>query len=183
MGFNINDYVPVHERIAEFYETYHEGRITTEILEHDEEKGFILIKATVFRGILQSDLPAATGHAFEIRGSSNVNKTSHIENCETSAVGRALALLGLKVKGGVASREEMEKVERMGGEENDEVRPNGGVVDSVKKTIASQKSAIINMCGQRKLGLEDFLESLGYDFDTLTVDQGKYAIQELQKIK
>jgi hypothetical protein len=57
--------------------------------------------------------PAATGHAFEVRGESYVNKTSYIENCETGAVGRALALLGFEVKRGIASREELEKTARM----------------------------------------------------------------------
>jgi hypothetical protein len=57
--------------------------------------------------------PAATGHAFEVRGESYVNKTSYIENCETGSVGRALALLGFEVKRGIASREELEKTSRM----------------------------------------------------------------------
>ena len=105
-------YIPVAERIEKFYERFPEGRIVTEIIEHDRESGFILMRASVYR---QADdaQPAATGHAFEVRGESYVNKTSYAENCETGAVGRALALLGFEVKRGIASREEMEKSARM----------------------------------------------------------------------
>nr|HQU93734.1 hypothetical protein [Pyrinomonadaceae bacterium] len=66
--------------------------------------------------------PSCTGHAFEIRGQGYVNTTSFIENGETSAVGRALANLGFKIENGIASREEMQKVERMTNAE----KPNGG---------------------------------------------------------
>ncbi len=89
------NYVPVSERI-----------------EHDRESGFVLVRAEVYR-LSDDALPAATGHAFEVRSEGYVNKTSYIENAETSAVGRALALLGYEIKRGVASREEMQKVERM----------------------------------------------------------------------
>ncbi|HEX8473272.1 MAG TPA: hypothetical protein VF666_04510 [Pyrinomonadaceae bacterium] len=105
-------YIPVAERIEKFYEKFPDGRITTQIVEHDAESGFILMRAEVFR--TPDDVqPAATGHAFEVRGESYVNKTSYIENAETSSVGRALALLGFEVKRGIASREEIEKVARM----------------------------------------------------------------------
>lgn len=106
------DYVPVSERLEQFYSDHPEGRILTNIVEHDAENGFVLIRAEVYRQ--QDDaVPAATGHAFENRSEGFVNKTSYIENCETSATGRALALLGYEIKRGIASKEEMEKTERM----------------------------------------------------------------------
>jgi len=49
----------------------------------------------------------ATGHAHEERGSSNINKTSYVENCETSAVGRALAMLGIGIDASIASANEV----------------------------------------------------------------------------
>ncbi|MBV9959374.1 MAG: hypothetical protein JO360_13190 [Acidobacteria bacterium] len=108
------DYVPVAERIEQFYNAYPAGRILTSIIEHDREAGFVLIRAEVYR-TSEDTMPSATGHAFEVRGESYVNKTSYLENCETSSVGRALALLGFEVKRGIASREEMEKAARGGG--------------------------------------------------------------------
>src|SRR5688500_7954770 len=106
------DYVPVAERLESFYERFTAGRVITHIIEHDLQSGFVLMRAEGYRSPDDAQ-PAATGHAFEVRGDSYVNKTSYIENCETGAVGRALALLGFEVKRGIASREEIEKTARM----------------------------------------------------------------------
>jgi len=106
------DYVPVAERLERFYERYPEGRITTSIVQHDLDTGFVLMRAEVYRTPDDAQ-PAATGHAFEVRGESYVNKTSYVENAETSSVGRALAMLGFEVKRGIASREELQKTARM----------------------------------------------------------------------
>jgi hypothetical protein len=106
------DYVPVAERLEKFYEKYSEGRVITTIVEHDREAGFILMRAEVYRNADDAQ-PAATGHAFEVRSEGYVQKTSYVEVCETSSVGRALALLGFEVKRGIASREEVEKPLRM----------------------------------------------------------------------
>lgn len=108
------DYVPVAERIEQFYTAHPAGRILTSIIEHDREAGFVLIRAEVYRNS-EDTMPAATGHAFELKGEGYVNKTSYLENCETSSVGRALALLGFEVRRGIASREEMEKTSRGAG--------------------------------------------------------------------
>lgn len=108
----LDSYVTVAERIAAFYQSFPTGRICTQIVEHDIQSGFVLMRAEVFRSTDDAG-PSATGHAFEVRGDSYVNRTSYIENAETSAVGRALALLGFEVRRGIASREEMEKAARM----------------------------------------------------------------------
>ena len=106
------DYVPVAERLERFYEKFPDGRVLTAIVEHNQEGGFVLMRAEVYRNPDDAQ-PAATGHAFEVRGESYVNKTSYIENCETGSVGRALALLGFEVKRGIASREEAQKAQRV----------------------------------------------------------------------
>lgn len=108
MRFNPDEYVTVHERIERFYAKFPQGRIITTVLEHDRETGFILIRAEVFRAP-DDALPAATGHAYELRSAGHVQQGSYVEVCETSSVGRALALLGFEVKRGVASREEIER--------------------------------------------------------------------------
>ena len=104
------DYVPVAERLEKFYEKFPDGRVITHLIEHNMETGFVLMRAEVYRSPDDAQ-PAATGHAFEVRGDSYVNKTSYAENCETGAVGRALAMLGFEVKRGIASRED-EDMER-----------------------------------------------------------------------
>jgi hypothetical protein len=106
------DYVPVAERLEKFYERFPDGRVITHIIEHNMETGFVLMRAEVYRNADDAQ-PAATGHAFEIRSEGYVQKTSYVEVCETSSVGRALALLGFEVKRGIASREEIEKPLRM----------------------------------------------------------------------
>ncbi len=120
-SFDLSNYIPVHTRIVEFYTKYTDGRIVTELVRLNEDSGFVCIKASVFRERDDAE-PSATGHAFEIRGQGYVNATSHIENGETSAVGRALANLGFAIENGIASREEMQKVQRM---TNANGNPNG----------------------------------------------------------
>ena len=110
--YNLDDYVTVSERIERFYEKHPDGRIITNLIEINHETGFVLMQAMVYRTSADSH-PAATGHAYEVRGDSYINKTSYIENCESSAVGRALALLGFEVRRGLSSRDETEKAARM----------------------------------------------------------------------
>jgi hypothetical protein len=108
--FSQEDYVTVAERLTRFWEQHPDGRITTEVVESIAAK--VIIKASVFANKDDAE-PTATGHAYEVEGVGQVNKTSYVENCETSAVGRALAMMGYEIKRGIASREEMQKVERM----------------------------------------------------------------------
>ena len=110
-GNPIQDYVTVAERIEKFYQRHETGRIVTHIVEHDAERGFILMRAEIYRNA-DDELPAATGHAYEFKSEGYVQRTSYIEVCETSSVGRALAMAGFEVRRGIASREEMEKAAR-----------------------------------------------------------------------
>ena len=109
MGFNLEDYEPVESRITSFWADNPMGRIITSIAHYDGD--YALIKAEVYRDDAD-DRPTATGYAEEKRGAGNVNRTSHVENCETSAIGRALANMGYAAKGKRPSQEEMAKVER-----------------------------------------------------------------------
>lgn len=96
------DYVEVNQRIKAFRKLYPEGTIETEILKL--EGTMCVIKATIKSG----DNILGTGIAYENEGSSFINKTSYIENCETSAVGRALGMCGLGIDTSVASAEEVQ---------------------------------------------------------------------------
>lgn len=94
-------YVPVAERIRAFRQYYPDGDIITEILSNED--GVCVMKALVYvDGKLR-----ATGHASEKETSSYINKTSYIENCETSCIGRALGILGIAIDTDIASAEEM----------------------------------------------------------------------------
>ena len=97
-------YAEVHQRIKAFRMCYPDGAIVT-ALESDEE-GRCVVKATVYAEY--PDRVLGTGTAHESRDSSYINKTSYIENCETSAVGRALGMCGFGIDTAVASADEVE---------------------------------------------------------------------------
>lgn len=104
--FNPAEYETVDERIRAFHDHHPTGCITTDIIELGDKR--VVVKAHVSRDGGRID---ATGHAMEVFGSSSVNQTSALENCETSAVGRALRNLAVTSRGG-PSREEMSKAHR-----------------------------------------------------------------------
>ena len=105
--FNLADYEPVEVRLEKFIKDYPAFRISTE-LEVVEATRYI-VKAYLYKD--SSDSVAwATGYAEETVSSRGVNQTSALENCETSAIGRALANAGYAPKGKRPSREEMTKV-------------------------------------------------------------------------
>jgi len=105
--FNLDDYETVEERLIKYWKEHPDGQIHTEIL--DSSAGRYIVKASIFR--TEVDLrPWSTGLAEETVTGRGVNATSALENCETSAIGRALANAGYATKGKRASREEMSKV-------------------------------------------------------------------------
>lgn len=96
------EYAEVNQRIKAFRMVHPDGGINTEIL--SIENGVCIMKATVTDA---SGNIIGVGHAYEKEGSSFINKTSYIENCETSAVGRALGMVGIGINTSVASYEEV----------------------------------------------------------------------------
>jgi hypothetical protein len=104
--FNLEDYETVEERLVKFWADNKDGRIITTLLDFSGTR--FIVRAEVYRGL---DTPVwATGLAEETVQGRGVNATSALENCETSAIGRALANAGYATKGKRASREEMSKV-------------------------------------------------------------------------
>jgi len=113
---SIEDYEPVASRLARFWEKHPEGRVITKLLTFEGDR--VIVQADIYVD-REDDRPVATDFAEEIRGSNNVNKTSHIENAATSAIGRALADCDFASSTNWTrrpSREEMSKVERMSGD-------------------------------------------------------------------
>ena len=109
MGFNLDDYEPVAARLDRWLKDHPNGRVITDLVHY-------LSDVAVFKAELWLDGEIiATGWAEEVRGQGNVNRTSHVENCETGAVGRALANAGYAGSdvSKRPSREEMGKVQRM----------------------------------------------------------------------
>ena len=107
--FNLNDYEDVDSRIHKFYSEYEDGAIITELVSNDEEKGVVVFKAVAFRTFVDAQ-PSAIGYARGSRKDRGVDRDFWFENCETSAIGRCLANLGLSAKGKRASSLEMAKV-------------------------------------------------------------------------
>jgi len=109
--FNLDDYETVETRLAKFWVKFPDGRVSTSMVA--KEDGQFIFSCALFR-TSEDNKPFATGFAEERVGVGMVNKTSAAENCETSAIGRALANGGFASTAGKRpSREEMQKVQRL----------------------------------------------------------------------
>lgn len=102
MAIRNKKYALVAERVQAFRKLCPDGLITTEILSMDG--GVVTMKSSIYD---EAGKLLATGLAQEKENSTNINKTSYVENCETSAVGRALAMLGIGSECSMASAEEV----------------------------------------------------------------------------
>jgi hypothetical protein len=109
--FNLNEYQTVQERIDLFWKRFPEGRFKLNIVSQSDNQ--VIIKASVWTD-KNDKHPTTVDFAEERIGTSPVNKISHVENCATSALGRAISALGgeFSPKGKRPSREEMDKVAR-----------------------------------------------------------------------
>jgi hypothetical protein len=110
--FNLAEYQTVQERVDLFWNRYDKGRFNLELVSMTPEQ--VVFKAEVY--LHKDDLyPATVDYAEERLGSSPVNKTSFVENCATSALGRAISMLGgeFSPKGKRPSQQEMSKVARL----------------------------------------------------------------------
>lgn len=96
------EYIPVNERVKEFRAKYPDHILLSELVSLDENSVVMVAKVYDKDGNV-----VANGYAQEDRNASNINKTSYVENCETSAVGRALGMFGIGIDASMASADEV----------------------------------------------------------------------------
>jgi len=111
--FNLDDYETVEERLRRFWVACPDARVITfnRSSDADRSKGVWVVESRIYLSAddQANDLPKATGWAFEVDGTAGANKTSALENAETSSIGRCLANMNFSGNKR-ASREEMNKV-------------------------------------------------------------------------
>lgn len=200
------NYAMVPERVTAFRKLFPEGFISTEIISHDGTN--ILMQAKV--GYYENGCPIilGTGFAQEVRGRGMVNGTSYVENCETSAVGRALGMIGLGINGGgICSAEELANAvtaqRQMKEEEKAFCQPpiKTGAVETSKKIptepIADYIREEIKKI-QAYVGLKSYAEArkqvfdmanalidggavLPFDWKTITMDEAKNLFDAIRR--
>ena len=100
-------YIEVNQRIMGFRRLYNNGFIKTEPIQMENGTVTVMAKVGYYADDDFREIVLATGMAQESQSSSFINKTSYVENCETSAVGRALGMLGIGIDTSIASAEEV----------------------------------------------------------------------------
>jgi hypothetical protein len=110
MAFDLSQYETVESRLEKFIEDFPDFRVDTRMEKFED--GRFIVRAAIYR-TFADDQPFSTGYAEEKISDRGVNATSALENCETSAIGRALANAGYAAKGKRASQSEMAKVARV----------------------------------------------------------------------
>ena len=170
-------YATVAHRLQQFRTLYPSAQILTE-LESDDGKKVIMRSE-----IRINDIPIATGWAEEVRGSSNINKTSALENCETSAIGRALAIAGFDTSGHICSADEVTvAIERQKNEANTAMKTLDSMAKKTKLTKKQQKALETHLdgCTDGDIKLEKVLAF--YKIDNLSEMTKEHATEALKKL-
>ena len=175
------DYVDVAQRVKAFRRLYPQGFIKTEFVRL--EGGFCVMRATAGFYDGGTAVVISTGTAQESQDANMINKTSYIENCETSAIGRALGMAGIGIDGGIASADEMqnalkqqEQLENAKGTKSkkpskqaEEPDPNSTIADT-PSAVKKVKDMISTL---EKMGATAFMDEL----------KQTYSIESIEDIK
>lgn len=153
------NYAEVPQRVKAFRMICPNGTISTEIVSH--EGGVVVIKATVAD---EAGNILGTGHAYEKEGSTFINKESYIENCETSAVGRALGFVGLGIDTSICSAEEL----------------TNAVINQDQKVDAESIKKLKALAEEKKVGIDEVCERFKVNLlKDMTMKQWATAINML----
>ena len=153
-------YVTVNSRLKYFREEFIGYKLLSEVISN--ENGKCLIKATILD---DKNIAVATGHGFEDESKGNINKTSYVENCETSAWGRALGNLGIGIDNEVRSYEEMTNV-----------------IEGQKAKDARGKKYKDSVCAEKETIKKGNIEELLTDCKTLDeITELKWLLTEKQQ--
>jgi len=172
--FDLSLYETVAQRLVRWWVEYPEGRIITTI--HHYDGSTIIMRAECYNN---DDRLIATGYAEEVFGNSPVNKTSFLENCETSAIGRAISNSRIGHTGERASVTEMDKVNRINSTPKTDSHGSAS-----PKQIAFLKSLVRGKGWDDTQALEFIHRVLQVDdviLETLTGGQATVVIDGLKK--
>ena len=160
------DYAEVNQRIKAFRMVYPQGSIRTEMLSN--ENGVCVFRATAWD---ETNTLLATGHAYEKEGSTFINKTSYIENCETSAIGRCLGMCGFGIDTSIASAEEVQNA--INNQEEDEFKEHNNLEMALDKLIEQESVDYDKLVEKYKTD----------DIHKMSVKQIKHAIANIDKFE
>jgi hypothetical protein len=133
--FDVSSYIDCQERILRLWAEYPNARIDTNLMSPPDDFTQCRYVARIYKN-LDDPFPSATGWAFELAGGSGANRTSHEENCETSAIGRALANMGYATSGkDRPSRQEMSKTNHQPAGANTDPDPVPPINETQRKRI------------------------------------------------
>jgi hypothetical protein len=160
-------YVLVADRILAFNQAYQNGSIQTELIKFDDK--IVVVKAYIYPDI-SNPQRVFTGYSQAKWGDGYINKTSALENAETSAVGRALAMLGIGILDSVASVDEIKKAEQTEEQETDEQK---------KQKIKEQIKKIIKIKDITKEEIERIKMEVfgGKKFDEMTLQEAEEMLR------
>ena len=162
------DYAEVNQRIKAFRMVHPEGTIDTKMISN--ENGVCIFRASVYSDRFTL---LATGTAYEKEGSTFINKTSYIENCETSAVGRALGMAGFGIDTSIASAEEVQNAIAQQEDDKQITKANLNVLQGLIKTLPEAKAFYDNLLAAYNIT----------DLAQLTAKQYGEILLEIKKVK
>lgn len=166
-------YAEVSERILAFRKLNPNGRIITEIV--DKTENDVTIKATIYD---ENEKELATGYASEVK-KGLVNSISMLENCETSAIGRALGFCGFGIDNGIASGQDMQKVEEYKKRNKKEEIYNNMFI-SYDEAVKIVKIAINELCRKQGIVVSDLSSLMNKELWTTLEDLNLQQLKRLE---